>query len=286
MKTLIILILTAVVVVTLMIYAIILLIKQFKSDLKAGRIAATTATVLLVSLVSTYLIALFFKRYDVIEQVGSADAWIGFAGAGMGGIITMLVLYFTLRPTIKANELSEKLIKMEEDRYKLEMRPFAFVSNWEAYEISAEELVDDPTKKYIQIGEYKTGNALGIALELTNTTQSCISVSYSCGTAEDQKRCWGNAALNQGNLKMTLSSGEKDQFILYASPEFMKKQLHQRITVELILENRFAERYRESFVLIITSLSDKVSLTPSKWHCHLFVQEYTISRIVKDESGK
>ena len=80
MKTLIVLILTAIVVVTLMIYAIILLIKQFKSDLKAGRIAATTATVLLVSLVGTYLIALFFKRYDVLEQVGSADAWIGFAG--------------------------------------------------------------------------------------------------------------------------------------------------------------------------------------------------------------
>lgn len=286
MKTLIILILMATVVFTLMIYAIILLIKQFKSDLKAGRIAATTATVLLFSLVVTYLIALFFKKYEVIEQVGSADAWIGFAGAAMGGIITMLVLYFTLKPTIKANELSEKLIKMEEDRYKLEMRPFAFVSNWEAYEISATELVDDPTKKYIQIGEYKVGNALGVALELTNTTQSCISVSYSCGTAEDQKRCWGNSAVNQGNLKMTLSSGDKDQFVFYASPEFMKKQLHQRITVELILENRFAERYKETFVLIITSLSDKVSLTPSKWYCHLFVQEYTISRIVKDESGK
>ena len=35
----------------ILIYAIILLIQQFKSDLKAGRIAATTAFVILFSLV-------------------------------------------------------------------------------------------------------------------------------------------------------------------------------------------------------------------------------------------
>lgn len=286
MKTLIILIASVVVVMALLIYAIILLIQQFKSDLKAGRIAATTAFVILFSLMGTYLLALIFKKFDIVEQVGSADAWIGFAGVGMSSVITMLVLHFTLKPSIKANELSEKLITMEENRYKLELRPFAFLSNWEAYEISSKELVNDPTKKYIQIGEYKSGTALGIAIEFTNTTQSCISVSYSCGKARTPDKSWGNAAVNQENLKMTLSPGNKDNFVFYASPKFMEGQLHNRITVELILENRFAERYKETFVLYITSLSNKVSLIPGKWHCNLFAQEYTIGKFEKDKNGK
>lgn len=97
MKTIIALIIAALFVIALLIYAVILLIQQFKSDLKAGKLAATTAFVILFSLVGTYSIALFFKEVPIIEQVGSADAWIGFAGAGMSGIITMLVfgmLYF------------------------------------------------------------------------------------------------------------------------------------------------------------------------------------------------
>ena len=84
---------------------------------------------------------------------------------------------------------------------------------------------------------------------------------------------------------MTLAPGDTDKFIFYAPPEFMEKQIGQRVTVELTLENRFSKRYKETFVIIITSLSDKVSLIPGKWHCHLFAQEYTIGRYEKDENG-
>ena len=279
MESLITLIALVVVILALLIYAIIFLIQQFKSDLKDGRIATTTAFVILFSLIGTYLLALIFKKFNIVEQVGSADAWIGFASVGMSNVITMLVLYFTLKPSIKANELSERILTMEENRYKLELRPFVFLSNWEAYEISFKELIDNPTKKYIQIGEYKIGTALGISMEFTNTTQSCISVSYSCGKARTPDKSWGYTAVNQENLKMTLSPGDKDRFVFYASPNFMKGQLHNRISVELILENRFAEKYIEKFDLIITGLSDEVFLIPGKWHCSLIAQEYTIEKL-------
>lgn len=187
--------------------------------------------------------------------------------------------------TIQANEQSAKVIEMEQNRYRLELRPFVLVSNWEAYEIDSKELVDDPKEKYIQIGMYKTGKALGLALELTNTTQSCITVQYNQGIVRNPDLCWGNAAVNQENLKMTLAPGDTDKFIFYAPPKFMEKQISQRVTVELTLENRFSKRYKETFVIIITSLSDKVSQIPGKWHCHLFAQEYTIGRLEKDENG-
>ena len=124
-----------------------------------------------------------------------------------------------------------------------------------------------------------------MALELTNTTESCVTVQYSSGIVKNTEFCWENAAVNQKNLKMTLNPGDKDRFILYASPEFMKKQIGKRVTIEMTLENRFSKRYKETFVIIITSLSDTVLLQPGKWHCHLFAQDYTIARFEKDENG-
>jgi hypothetical protein len=58
----------------------------------------------------------------------------------------------------------------------------------------------------------------------------------------------------------------------------MKEQVHERILVELYLENRFAERYKETFELIITSLSKEVSCIPGKWFCTIFAQNYSVKK--------
>lgn len=97
MKELIILALLGIISITLIIIAIYLLIKDFKANLKSNRLLLTTLFVIVFSLVGTYSFALFFKNFKIVNQVGSADAWIGFAGAAMGGLITMLALYFTLK---------------------------------------------------------------------------------------------------------------------------------------------------------------------------------------------
>ena len=224
-------------------------------------------------------IEFFVAEWDAGDLLGYIGTMLSFAG-------TIVLSVLALQASEKANALSKSVIEQEEDRYRLEMRPFVLVSNWKAYGIEAEQLVDDPQAKYIQIGEYKSGKAVGLALELTNTTQSCITVQYSGGTARYPDKSWGNAAVNQENLKMSLGPGAKDEFIFYANQSFMEEQRHQRIVVELILENRFSKRYKETFVLIITALSDKVSVTPGKWYCHLFAQEYTIGRLKKNEHGE
>ncbi len=234
------------------------------------------------------IVHLLFKWYsgiDFLVAEWSAGDLLSYMGTILTFIGTIVLSVLALQASNKANELSKKVIEIEQDRYRLEMRPFVIVSNWEAFEIDAKTLVDDPKEKYIQIGLYKSGKALGLALELTNTTQSCITVQYSHGTVRNPELCWGNAAVNQENLKMTLAPGAKDKFIFYATPEFMKKQISQRVTIDLTLENRFSKRYKETFVIIITSLSDKVSKIPGKWHCNLFSQEYTIGRFEKTENG-
>lgn len=235
-----------------------------------------------------FIVHLLFKwktGIDFFEAEWSAGELLEYIGTILTFISTIILSVLALQSSNKANKLSEKVIENEQDRYRLEMRPFVLVSDWKAFEIDNKDLFVEPKEKYIQIGLYKGGTALGLALEFTNTTESCITVQYERGTTRNSELCWSNSAVNQENLKMSLAPGDKDRFIFYAPPEFMEKQISQRVTVELTLENRFSKRYKETFVIIITSLSDKVSHTPGKWHCHLFAQEYTIGRLEKDADG-
>lgn len=245
-----------------------------------------SALIFFIPLIVVHLLFKWYSGIDFFVAEWGAGDLLGYIGTMLSFAGTIVLSVLALQASQKANALSKKVIELEQDRYRLEMRPFVLVSDWKAYEIDSEQLIDDPQAKYIQIGEYKSGKAVGLALELTNTTQSCITVQYSGGTARCPDKSWGNAAVNQENLKMSLAPGAKDEFIFYANQTFMEKQCHQRITVELVLENRFSKRYKETFVLITTALSNKVSTIPGKWYCHLLAQEYTIGRFEKDENGK
>ena len=109
MRDLIVLVIATILLVITFIFMIYFLVKSFNEDLKSNRLLSTTLFVILFSLVGTYIIALFFKTFDIIERVGSVDAWIGFAGSGMGGLITMLALYFTLKQNQEMNQKSQVL---------------------------------------------------------------------------------------------------------------------------------------------------------------------------------
>lgn len=90
------LILIAFILVIFICLAINSMIKDFMENLKSKRLFLTTLFIIMASLMSTYVVAWIMKTYGIVPQVGSADAWIGFAGSAMGGFITMLALYFTL----------------------------------------------------------------------------------------------------------------------------------------------------------------------------------------------
>lgn len=73
------------------------LIKDFNKNLKSKKLFETTLFVIFVFLFAASTFALIAKEFPVVATVGSVDAWIGFAGSAMGGCITMLALYFTLK---------------------------------------------------------------------------------------------------------------------------------------------------------------------------------------------
>lgn len=260
-------------------------IKNFWDNHK-GAILLCAALIFFIPLIVVHLLFKWYSGIEFFTSEWEAGDILGYIGTMLSFAGTIVLSILALQASQKANNLSEKVIKLEEDRYLLELRPFVLVSDWKAYEIDPKQLIDDPKLKYIQIGEVQTEKVVGLALQLTNTTQSCITVQYSVGRSRNPDNSWGNAAVNQENLKMSLAPGAKDEFVFYAKQSFMEKQCHQRITVELILENRFSKRYKETFVLIMTSLSNKVSTISGRWYCHIFAQEYTIGRLEKEETGK
>ena len=261
--------------------------EELKKIWKKHKIAIIVGIVLVffVPLVSVHLLFKWESGISFIEAEWSAGDLLGYVGTILSFIGTIVLGFLALEASNKANDLSQKVIKLEEERYRLDVRPFVLVSNWKAYEINSNELIYSPKMKYIRVGDYQSGTALGLALELTNTTESYVSVEYSSGTTRNPEKCWTKTAVNQQNLKMMLAPGEKDEFVFYAAPSFMKEQEHQRIKIELILENRFSKRYKENFVIIITSLFEQVGLNSSQWYCHLFAQEYAIAHFDEDETG-
>lgn len=215
------------------------------------------------------------KWLDAVWEAGDLISFVG----------TMVLGYVAISQTERANKMSERLMDIENNRYKLDIRPFVILTDWKAYELESEQLLFNPDKLYIQIGEHKDATpALGLGLFLQNTTDSYLSLEYS--QAYSQKGEWANAATNQPNRKLCLSSGESREIVFYASPEYMTSLISEFITVKFIMENRFAERYQESFDLIISALSKECIHKEGEWYCDATAQNYQIGKFVKDGAGK
>lgn len=213
-----------------------------------------------------------------LEAVWEAGDFISFVG-------TMVLGYVAISQTERANKMSERILKIENNRYKLDIRPFVMVTDWKAYELKSEQLLFNPAKLYIQIGEHQDAtSALGLCLFLQNTTESYLTLEYSQGYSKKVK--WDNNATNQPNRKLCLSSGESKEIVFYASPEYMISLISEVITIEFIMENRFAERYQESFDLILTVLSKECIHKENEWYCDATAQNYQIGKFVKDDTGK
>lgn len=260
--------------------------KKRKNKFKNFLYGITALAIFFLPLLIVHLLFKWNSNVDFWSAEWSAGDVLSYIGTMLTFLGTIALSYMAVKASNKANELSQKVIDMEMNNYKLDLRPFVLVSDWDAFKISCEELIDNPTKKYIQIGKYQSGDAVGLAIKFTNTSNSCITVQYSTGISRNPELNWTNAAVNQTNLKMTLSPGESDEFVFYAMQDFMEKQVGQSIKLELILENRFSKRYKESVTIIIISLSNQVKTLPGQWYCHLFAQDYQIAHFEKNEKGE
>ena len=232
-----------------------------------------------IATVPPILVHVFFKMrtgVDFFVSEWTAGGFLEYIATVISFIGTMILSIVAIYSSTKANELSNRITDIEQDKYKLDLRPFVIVTGWKAFLEESSEIQYKPERKYIQIGEFNQGQVLCFSLELTNTTSSWISVEFLHGEAINHAR--RNSAVNQSNLKMHLMPVASDRFVFYATQECIEKLLSGLVTIELILENRFSKRYKESFSIILTSLSYLETYRTDEWFCRVYAQDYSIKR--------
>ena len=84
----------------LIILGIKIFVKDFIEQLDSLKVLSVTSILVIASPILTYGILSISRELrddGIVEAIGSADAWIGFAGSIIGGAMTMLALYLTFR---------------------------------------------------------------------------------------------------------------------------------------------------------------------------------------------
>lgn len=85
---------------------------------------------------------------------------------------------YSIEQTDISNDISRRLLELEENRQKLDMRPSFVVTKWRAPIKDFNAVCINPDCLSIQVGEYTNGEAWGIELELYNISNGFESISF------------------------------------------------------------------------------------------------------------
>lgn len=111
----------------------------------------------------------------------------------------------------------------------------------------------------IQIGEWNDNEkAIGLILEIVNTTESFISFLYDDAFIE-KKRCI-HSRINPNLLFITLKPGGKEKIILYANYDFFKCLRGKTLELNFRIRNRFANLFLEKVDLVFVSMYNEPHL--------------------------
>lgn len=177
--------------------------------------------------------------------------------------------------TKQANEMSERVLKLEEEQFKMEIRPFFLVTDWEVCKGIPAEFEDKHRTIAYQVGSTEADNRVALILELTNTTQSYEIVRYSNATSSNGKR-WGLCVSDRNGISLGIPAGESRKFCFYSDESFFADIEGKTVSFEFVLENRFDERYKESFDLFVMRFNWK------RKDCNINPQGYEIQAFTED----
>lgn len=206
-----------------------------------------------------------------LEAKWEAGYFISFVGTVVLGIIAIM-------QTKDANNMSKRLMQLEENRYKLEIRPFVLLEDWTTFEKEHFRIRSQPDQLYISLSPtIENGPFFCIAFVLTNSTKSYVSVSfkgirYADETISDE--FWYSnveskaLGLKAGESKSIVFCGNKDEIIGIFDDK--------NIRLEFDLLNRFGDRYREDITALVFIPTDSTPLLSS--HIIVRVFNYYIGR--------
>lgn len=220
----------------------------------------------------------------------SADGVLSYVIEVISAISTFALALVAIWQTINANDMSDKanalsgrMLKIEEDRNRMEIRPFIMVTGWRGIEIQDKTKVFlHPDELYVEVENYGEDKPLvGLELSIQNVTNGYLSAQFN---GAKSKQCeWKQSYSNQSKMSVSILPGDTHKIIFVATHDFFNNQEGDIIHFEFILENRFSNRYKEEFDIFITSFTNKCIHQEGEYYCHLFVQNFSIGKFEKKD---
>lgn len=211
------------------------------------------------------------------------------AGELLTFVGTMALGLVTVQQTWKANAMSQRLMDLEENRRKLEVRPFIMVEDWAAEAGDPEKILYPNAKNiaYIHvITSQDLRDILCVKIRVVNTTQAFEAVSYDGAEYARKKQAlpWVHSYTSVTNPKLRLRPGEEGDFVFWGARQELEETMkNELIRFRFLLENRFGERYQERFDAL--ALLRESGAPQSEPLLTLAVQDYRIGKFVKKGSG-
>lgn len=246
--------------------------------------AISTTAVIIVAI--PFIINESYKiNSGYITMWGASDV-LSFYGTLLSFIGTVALGALALFQNKQANEINQRLSSLEKERFKLELQPFVLVTNWK---LEIEEVIDvivKPKKLCFQIEnkQFENLNCFCLSIIFTNTSNTYALVNYIGATVYYNDKYienWSNGSTNQQNSKLYLQSGETGEIIFYCSKEKMLSFRGKKIALELLLENRFGDRYKQTIDIIIAQMLE----ISNEWYLYISPQNYQIRKYIR-ENGK
>lgn len=190
----------------------------------------------------------------------TADGLLNYIVSIFAFFSTLILSVVAICQTRKANELSQSVLKIEQNNYRRFIQPFISIYNYEFSEFLFNDILK-AKNTMIQIGEWNDNEkAIGLILEIVNTTESFISFLYDDAFIE--KKCCMHSGINANKnlLFTTLEPGGKEKIILYANHDFFKCLYGKTLELNFRIRNRFANLFLEKVDLVFVSMYNEPHL--------------------------
>lgn len=250
-------------------------------------------TALIILLIPMIIFLLYFMgdnfRVLVYTSLSVGDA-LGIYGSLLSFIGTVLLGYIAIWQNDKANRINKRLTDIEERRYVLELQPFVIVSEWEFFVenhinilFSNKDNLDN--KIFVQIDEIENenGSCACLAIDFINTSNTYIMLSYfGCKLYDGNKylKSWSNCVGGRTNYKLYMNLGQKGTLVFYSDWKCMSEFVGKRLELELILQNKYSEPYKETIEIWVIDIHTEANynyaiLQPQNYNIeNLTVKEY------------
>ena len=185
--------------------------------------------------------------------------------------------------TAQANIIAEKMLEIEKSNYITEMRPFIMITDYEIKFFNKDKICNEKNITYIQIQKNCVYFVPGIYLNIINSTNSFITVKYSGIEEIDESESsdnieFCNVLVNQIDSKFMLNANQTGSLVLYANKDFLEALEGKKVRFSFILENKYAQRYRETIdvnFFVLHEMNKGVN-----WHYHFFVDNYRFYKFI------